>query len=64
MLPDRFVWATSIEKMLGLARGYSYIWITDPYDRDFREKVQMEFRIKEAIRLPLNINEWVISEFA
>lgn len=63
MLPDRFVHATKIEKMQGLARGYKYIWITDPYDRDFRKKVQMEFRVKGAVRLPLDINEWVISEF-
>jgi len=63
MLPDRFVWATSIEKMLGLAHGYKYIWITDPYNRDFREKVQMEFRVKRAVRLPLDINQWSISEF-
>ena len=64
MLPDRFVYATKLEKMKGLARGYKYIWITDPYDSDFREKVRMEFRIKGAVRLPLNINKWSLLEFA
>ena len=62
MLPDRFVHATSIEKMNGL-HEYRYVWITDPYNRDFRRNIQQEFRKAKAIRLPLDINEWAISEF-
>ena len=63
IMPDRFVYATSIEKMLGLARGYKYIWVTDPREYEFRQKLREQFRIKDAIRLPLDINEWSLMDF-
>ena len=62
MLPDRFVHATDPIKLRGL-RGYRYIWITDPYDRKKRQNIRMEIRKAEAVRLPLDINQWAISEF-
>jgi len=62
IMPDRFVHATSIEKMRGL-RGYRYILITEPYDRDFRLNLDNEFRRAGAIRLPLDINQWSLMDF-
>jgi len=59
---DRFVHATSIEKMRGL-RDYRYIWISSPYDSDFRWKLDEELRRARAIRLPLDINEWSLMDF-
>ena len=63
MLPGRFVHATDIDKMRGLRHGYHYIWISDPYDSKFRQKVQEQFRVKGAVRLPLDINKWSLTEF-
>ena len=61
---SRFVHATKIEKMQGLRRGYSYIVVSEPYDYNLWHKMQTEFRAKGAIRLPLNINEWSLMDFA
>ena len=63
IMPDRFVHATNIEKMLGLQRKYKYIVVTQPYDQDLWWKMQEQFRVKEAIRLPLDINKWSLTEF-
>jgi len=60
---DRFVHATDINKMLGLARGYKYIFISAPYDRNLWLKMQLEFRVKGAIKLPLDINKWSLLDF-
>lgn len=62
--PDRLVWANEVEKMLGLARGYRYIVITLPNDRRKFELMQQQFRVKEAVELSLDINEWPLTEFA
>jgi len=60
----RFLHITSLEKLRGIGNGYRYIVVTEPYDRDFWHKVQIEFRFRESVRLPLNINEWAITEFS
>ena len=59
----RFVHATSIKKMKGL-RGYRYIWISDPYELTFKQNLPQELRKAGAIRLPLDINQWVLTDFA
>ena len=60
---DRFVHVTSIKKMQGL-RGYRYIWISDPYELTFKQNVHQELRKAEETRLPLDINQWSLVDFA
>jgi len=65
MLPNRFVHAINPEKLKGL-RNYNYIVVTEPYNEDIKKwrEMQIQFRMAGAIRLPLDINEWSLLEFA
>ncbi|MCK4870769.1 MAG: hypothetical protein KAS93_06640 [Gammaproteobacteria bacterium] len=60
---NRFVHATCSEKMRGL-KGFRYIVVSQPYSNDLWHKMQIEFRRARAIRLPLDINQWTLTEFA
>lgn len=59
---DRFIHATDIKKMRGL-RNYSYIFIDTPRDKKFWDELQIELRKGRANRLPLDINQWPLTEF-
>ena len=60
----KFVFADNKKKLMGIGRGYSYVVISEPYNyRDWHE-MQIEFRIDRANRLPLDINQWPLTEFA
>lgn len=61
---ERFVHGNDVEKMRELDHGYRYIVVTKPYNCVLWDEIQREFRIKHAIRLPLDINQWAITEFA
>jgi len=64
ILPDRFIHATDPKKLEGL-RGYNYIVVTMPYNKEIGNwrQMQIEFRKAGATRLPLDINEWSLMEF-
>jgi len=55
---------SDINKIRGLARGTRYVEIDTPVDYEYYEKIKQELRAKGAIKLPLDINQWSIADFA
>jgi len=60
---NKFIHATDPKKLRGL-RDFNYIVVSEPYSHDLWEKMQYEFRVSHANRLPLDINQWSLMEFA
>ncbi len=60
---SRFTYIDNIDKLRGM-RDFNYIVISEPYSYDFWHEIKIELRRAMANRLPLDINEWSLMEFA
>lgn len=60
---SRFTYIDNIDKLRGI-RKFNYIVVSEPYSCDFWHKIKIELRRAMAIRLPLDIDQWSLMDFA